>query len=173
MIPSLKRYLRNTRIELFERDGRRHGLDKEHWLEAGEIVKARHEAKQEASEPKKNVSREPRRQPVGVKKAEGTSSEVRCGRRRTKGKGDHCEAGDQVRAFCGCRVCLLPHAGGRGLVGALYPQSGYSRRTIEKGTTCTDRNGRTPSLGPSGRDKVVREMLQGARTGQRTPVLLK
>ncbi len=56
--------------ELFERDGRRHGLDKEHWLEAERIVKARHEPKQEASEPKKKVTRQPPRQPVGVTKTE-------------------------------------------------------------------------------------------------------
>ncbi len=55
--------------EFFERDGRRHGLDKEHWLEAERIVKAKREAEQAAGEPKKKTSSEPRRQPVGVKKA--------------------------------------------------------------------------------------------------------
>lgn len=53
--------------ELFERDGKRHGLDKEHWSEAERIVKAR----QETSELKRKASRQPRRQPAGVKKAAG------------------------------------------------------------------------------------------------------
>ncbi len=53
--------------ELFERDGRRHGLDKEHWLEAERIVKARRKAKPEAKVPKKKASP----QPTGVKKTEG------------------------------------------------------------------------------------------------------
>ena len=52
--------------ELFERDGRQHGLDKEHWLEAERIVKARHKAKPEAKVPKKEAS-----QPTGAKKTEG------------------------------------------------------------------------------------------------------
>jgi hypothetical protein len=30
--------------ELFERDGREHGRDQEHWLEAERIVKARHKS---------------------------------------------------------------------------------------------------------------------------------
>ncbi len=53
--------------ELFERGGRRHGLDKEHWLEAERIVKARHKAKPEAKVPKKKASP----QPTGAKKTEG------------------------------------------------------------------------------------------------------
>ena len=53
--------------ELFERDGRRHGLDKEHWLEAERIVKARHKAKPEVKVPKKKASP----QPTGGKKTEG------------------------------------------------------------------------------------------------------
>lgn len=57
--------------ELFERDGRRHGLDREHWLEAEQIVKARREVKQEAKEPKNKVPRRPRRQPIGAKRKEG------------------------------------------------------------------------------------------------------
>jgi hypothetical protein len=69
LVDDLHEEIAKVAYELFERDGRRHGLDKEHWLEAERIVKARHEA-QEASEPKKKVSREPRRQPVSVKKAE-------------------------------------------------------------------------------------------------------
>ncbi len=37
--------------ELFERDGRRHGKDKEHWCEAEEIVRARHAAAEKKAEP--------------------------------------------------------------------------------------------------------------------------
>ena len=40
--------------ELFERDGRRDGLDFDHWLEAEKIVKARHSKKGKAvTEPAK------------------------------------------------------------------------------------------------------------------------
>ncbi len=53
--------------ELFERDGRHHGLDKEHWREAERIVKARRKAKPEANVPKKKASP----QPMGAKKTEG------------------------------------------------------------------------------------------------------
>jgi hypothetical protein len=34
--------------ELFERDGRQHGLDEKHWLEAESIVSARREASRKA-----------------------------------------------------------------------------------------------------------------------------
>ena len=45
--------------ELFERDGRRDGLDLEHWLEAEKIVKARHSKKGKAvAEPAKPVGKE-------------------------------------------------------------------------------------------------------------------
>ena len=53
--------------ELFERDGRRHGLDKEHCLEAERVVKARRNGKPEAKVPKKKASP----QPTGAKKTEG------------------------------------------------------------------------------------------------------
>ena len=52
--------------ELFERDGRRDGKDKEQWREAEEIVRARHAAEEKKAEtrkakpvsaPKKTVSR--------------------------------------------------------------------------------------------------------------------
>ena len=36
--------------ELFERDGRRHGKDREHWCEAEEIVRARHAAAEKKAE---------------------------------------------------------------------------------------------------------------------------
>jgi len=36
--------------ELFERDGRRNGKDKEHWREAEEIVRARHAAEGKKAE---------------------------------------------------------------------------------------------------------------------------
>ena len=35
--------------ELFERDGRQHGKDKEHWIEAEKIVRARHAAAEKKS----------------------------------------------------------------------------------------------------------------------------
>ena len=37
----LKDEIEKVAYELFERDGREHGKDREHWLEAEEIVKAR------------------------------------------------------------------------------------------------------------------------------------
>lgn len=39
--------------ELFERDGRRDGKDKEHWSEAEEIVRARHAADEKKAETRK------------------------------------------------------------------------------------------------------------------------
>ena len=39
--------------ELFERDGRRNGKDKEHWREAEEIVRARHAAEEKKAETRK------------------------------------------------------------------------------------------------------------------------
>jgi hypothetical protein len=41
--------------ELFERDGRVDGKDREHWLEAEEIVKARHGAEQGSRKGKTNI----------------------------------------------------------------------------------------------------------------------
>ena len=38
----LKDEIEKVAYELFERDGGQHGKDREHWLEAEEIVKARH-----------------------------------------------------------------------------------------------------------------------------------
>ncbi len=48
--------------ELFERDGREHGKDKEHWAEAEKIVRARRvereaEARREVSPPKKAAAK--------------------------------------------------------------------------------------------------------------------
>ncbi|MGD0487548.1 MAG: DUF2934 domain-containing protein [Syntrophorhabdales bacterium] len=40
----------NVAYELFERDGRRDGKDKEHWCEAEEIVRARHAAEEKKAE---------------------------------------------------------------------------------------------------------------------------
>ncbi len=37
----LKEEIEKVAYELFERDGREHGKDREHWLEAEKIVKAR------------------------------------------------------------------------------------------------------------------------------------
>jgi len=54
--------------ELFERDGREHGKDKEHWRRAEEIVRARHAAGEKKAEtrkakpvsaPQKAVTRKP------------------------------------------------------------------------------------------------------------------
>ena len=39
--------------ELFERDGRQHGKDKEHWSQAEEIVRARHAADEKKAETRK------------------------------------------------------------------------------------------------------------------------
>lgn len=63
----LREEIGKVAYELFERDGRRHGLDKEHWLEAERIVKARHKAKPEAKVPKKKASPKP----TGAKKTGG------------------------------------------------------------------------------------------------------
>ncbi len=38
----LREEIEKVAYELFERDGREHGRDREHWLEAESIVKARH-----------------------------------------------------------------------------------------------------------------------------------
>lgn len=43
--------------ELYERDGRRNGLDLQHWLEAEKIVKARHSKKGKAADPAKPVEK--------------------------------------------------------------------------------------------------------------------
>jgi len=43
---SLDDEITKVAYELFERDGGVHGKDREHWLEAEEIVKARHAAAQ-------------------------------------------------------------------------------------------------------------------------------
>jgi hypothetical protein len=50
--------------ELFERDGRTHGKDREHWLEAVEIVNARHAAE----EPLKKGKRKSPESTTGVTK---------------------------------------------------------------------------------------------------------
>ena len=52
--------------EIFVRDGREHGKDKEHWCEAEGIVKARHAAKEKKAEPRKAAPA-----PEPVKRASG------------------------------------------------------------------------------------------------------
>ncbi len=59
--------------ELYERDGRKHGKDREHWLEAERLVKARH-AQAETSTLAKSgpaqaaTSAAAKKEPVKVKK---------------------------------------------------------------------------------------------------------
>jgi hypothetical protein len=61
--------------ELFERDGREHGKDQEHWHEAEKIVRARH-AKQSGKTPAKNTKAAQAEKP-GVKKSpKGTQTSV-------------------------------------------------------------------------------------------------
>jgi Protein of unknown function (DUF2934) len=54
---SLEDEIARVAYELFERDGRKHGKDKEHWLEAEQIVKNRHNPLKlkEAPAPKRAV----------------------------------------------------------------------------------------------------------------------
>jgi len=66
-VDDLHEEIAKSAYELFERDGRRQGLDKQHWLEAERIVKARHKAKPEAKVSKKKAPP----QAAGVKKTQG------------------------------------------------------------------------------------------------------
>jgi hypothetical protein len=54
---SLEDEIAKVAYELFERDGRKHGMDREHWLEAEQIVKNRHNPlrPKEAPAPKRAV----------------------------------------------------------------------------------------------------------------------
>ena len=56
--------------ELYERDGRQDGKDKEHWSEAEEIVKARHEAQEKKAEtPKAAPVSTPQKKTTGKTKS--------------------------------------------------------------------------------------------------------
>jgi len=48
--------------ELFERDGRQHGKDREHWIEAERIVRARHAAKEAGKAPKQEIDPPPKKE---------------------------------------------------------------------------------------------------------------
>jgi hypothetical protein len=50
---NLREEIEKVAYELFERGGREHGKDKEHWLEAERIVKATHEAEKRKAEGRK------------------------------------------------------------------------------------------------------------------------
>jgi hypothetical protein len=71
--------------ELFERDGRRHGKDREHWCEAEEIVRARHAAVEKKAEtpkekpvpaPQKAVTGKPPQKAVTGKTPGATQKEA-------------------------------------------------------------------------------------------------
>ena len=52
---NLNEEIAKVAYELFERDGRRDGKDKEHWFEAEEMVRARHAAEEKKAETLKAV----------------------------------------------------------------------------------------------------------------------
>jgi hypothetical protein len=59
--------------ELFERDGREHGRDQEHWHEAEEIVRARH-ARQSGKAPAKKTRAAQPEKPIVKKSPKGTQT---------------------------------------------------------------------------------------------------
>jgi len=62
--------------ELFERDGRRDGKDKEHWCEAEEIVRARHAAEGKKAETRKAKPVPASQKAVTAKTEGGTQKEA-------------------------------------------------------------------------------------------------
>ena len=60
----LKNKIAEVAYELFERDGRVHGKDQEHWLEAERIVKARYASRVGKSSRKKAETTQPRKPAV-------------------------------------------------------------------------------------------------------------
>ncbi len=74
----LKEEIAKVAYELFERDGRTHGKDKEHWLEAERIVEARR-----SLEVKKSVEKKAK-EPLARKGTAKTGSEVRKNRQTSK-----------------------------------------------------------------------------------------
>jgi hypothetical protein len=78
--------------ELFERDGRQHGKDKEHWMEAEKIVRARHasgerkaEAPKKEEAPKPNKAASPKASPGKGRQAAAKSAPMPAGGRAKKG----------------------------------------------------------------------------------------
>ena len=53
---SLDEEIAKVAHELFERDGKVHGKDSEHWLEAEEIVRMRHAAQQPSQKERRKTS---------------------------------------------------------------------------------------------------------------------
>jgi hypothetical protein len=64
----LRDEIEKVAYELFEKDGRQHGKDKEHWLEAERIVRERHGAEQ-----KKAASGAARKMEAGPKSAKAAT----------------------------------------------------------------------------------------------------
>ena len=62
--------------ELFERDGKRDGKDKEHWCEAEEIVRARHAAEEKKAKTRKAKPVSASQKGVSRKTQGGTQKEA-------------------------------------------------------------------------------------------------
>ncbi len=56
--------------ELYERDGKKHGKDKEHWAEAEAIVKARQTAEEKKAAPRKATPAPAKPKPAAAKTPE-------------------------------------------------------------------------------------------------------